>query len=76
MNSTFLTLNWKDVLKGFLVAVITALLTASYNAINAGGVNLTWDFWKPTLLAALGGGIAYLIKNVLTNSNGEILKKE
>lgn len=76
MKSGFLNLNWTDLAKGLLVAVIGAILTAVYQAIEAGTLAWTWAFWQPIVLAGLGAGIAYLIKNFFTNSQDEVLKKE
>lgn len=76
MNSNFLNLNWKDVVKGFVVAVVMAILTGIYTGIQANQFPVTWEQWKVILITSLGAGIAYLLKNVLSNSNGEILKKD
>ena len=76
MNSSFLSLNWMDLLKGLLVAVIGAILTAVYQALQAGTMTFTWAFFQPILLTGLAAGIAYLIKNFLTNSQGFPLKTE
>lgn len=76
MKSNFLNLNWKDLVKGFIVAVITAIITAVYEAIQAGTIQFTWPFFEPVLITALGAGLAYLIKNWLTNSNDQFVKKE
>ncbi|MDD5353541.1 MAG: hypothetical protein PHS93_10300 [Candidatus Omnitrophica bacterium] len=76
MNSNFLNLNWKDFLKGLLVAVIAAFLTGAYEALQAGTIEFTWAFWQPIVIAAAGAGLAYIIKNLIQNSEGDILKKE
>ena len=75
MNSSFLKLNVKDLLKGFIVAVFAALLTGVYNAIQT-GISFTWAFWQPIVLTAVGAGLAYLIKNLFSNSDGMPLSKE
>jgi len=74
--SNLFSLNWKDLLKGFLVAVLAALLTGVYQALQAGTIAFTWVFWQPIVLSAVGGGIAYLLKNFIQNSSGEILKAD
>lgn len=56
-------LNWSDVLKGLLVAVITPVITIITSSINAG--TLTFD-WKAIGLTALAAGLAYLAKNLFT----------
>lgn len=76
MKSNFLNLNLPDYVKGFILAIITALITGVYNALNNGGIEFTWIFFKPIVFTAVGAGLAYLIKNVFTNSNDQFLKKE
>jgi hypothetical protein len=65
-----------DLLKGLLVAVIGAMLTGIYEAITAGSLTWTWSFFQPIVLTGIAAGIAYLIKNFLSNSNGVPLKPE
>ena len=74
-NSTFLSIKWKDVLKGFITAVITAILMAIYPLLQGGGT-ITLDQLKASGLIGLTAGVGYLIKNVFTNSNDQFLKKE
>lgn len=76
MKSNFLSLNLKDLIKGFVVAVSMAILTAVYTAIEAGNLAFTWEFFKPVLITGLGAGIAYLLKNLFTNSQDQMLMKE
>ena len=76
MNSNFFSLNWLDLAKGLLVAVIGAILTGVYQAIQAGSLVWTWLFWQPIILTGVGAGLAYLIKNFFSNSSGEPLKTE
>jgi hypothetical protein len=76
MKSTFLGLNWKDFLKGGIVAFIVAVLTGALQLFQTGPVEWTWLFWQPTIYAGITALIAYLLKNLVTNSNDEILKGE
>ncbi len=76
MNSNFFSLNWLDLGKGLLVAVIGSILTAVYQAIQAGQLTWTWAFFQPIVLTGVAAGIAYLIKNFFSNSAGEPLKGE
>ncbi len=71
--STILKLNVQDLVKGLIVTVLTSVLTIAYNTVSAG--SLTFD-WKAIGLTALTSGLAYLMKNLLTNSEGEFLGKE
>jgi hypothetical protein len=73
MNSTFLTLGSKDFIKGLLVAVLSAVITIVYNTIQNG--SLTFD-WKTIGMTALTSAVAYIMKNLFSNSNGKFLKKE
>lgn len=74
MKSNFFNLNWSDFGKGFVVAVITALLTYLYEALQTG--DFTSIDWKVVLSTTVLAGVSYLFKNLVTNSEGEVLKKE
>jgi hypothetical protein len=69
----FLKLNLNDWQKALIVAILTSPITLIYNSLQSG----VFDFdWKKILAAALTGGIGYLLKNFLTNSQGQILTTE
>lgn len=74
-SSDLFKLNEKDIIKGLIIAFITALLTGIYQVIQSDGV-IDWATIKPVLLASVGATISYLLKNVFTNSNDNILQKE
>ena len=69
--SDFLKLNLKDLIKGVIVAALTTVLTIVLGTLEQG--SLTFD-WKAIGLAALTAGLAYLTKNLFTNSDGKIGK--
>ncbi len=73
MKSSFLSLNTKDFVKGLVITVLTSVLSIIYSSLQAG--SLTID-WKVILTTGLTSAIGYIIKNYLTNSKDEILKKE
>jgi hypothetical protein len=73
MNSSFLNIDLKDLGKGLIVAVLTSVLTIVYNTVEAG--SLTFD-WKLITTTAITTGLGYLLKNLLTNSQGETFKAE
>jgi hypothetical protein len=75
-KSKFGKLNSKDIIKGLIVAVATALLTGALQLFQAGPVEWTFAFWQPTVYGGITAGIAYLLKNVLTNSEDNIGKGE
>jgi hypothetical protein len=72
-QSSFLSLNTKDFIKGLLLAVLTTVITIVYNSLQAG--DLTFD-WKSIGTTALTTALAYIMKNLLTNSNDQFLGKE
>lgn len=73
MKSSIFTLNKSDFLKGLIIAVITAVITILYNTVQVG--SLSFD-WKAISTAAASAALAYIMKNLLTNSEDEFLKKE
>ena len=75
-SSNFLRLNIGDIIKGFTVAIIFALLSSTYQILASGHILFVWSFWQPIIFNALAAGISYLIKNVFTNSDGQLLKSE
>jgi hypothetical protein len=75
MGSKFLRLNRHDFIKGIIVTVICALLTGFYELIATGGV-INRETVKPVIIAAVGAGISYISKNLLSNSKGDFMKAE
>jgi hypothetical protein len=73
MNSTIFTLNTNDFLKGLIMAVLSSVITIVYQTVEMG--SLVFD-WKAIGTMALTSGLGYIIKNLLTNSTGQFLKKE
>ena len=65
-------LNYRDFLKGLLVAVIGAVLTTVQTSLDAG--SLTFN-WKTIATVGITAGVAYLVKNFATPSQ-IILKKD
>lgn len=75
MNSQFLKLNLKDAVNGFVVAFLTAALSGVVQSLDSGVLpNLVQ--LKASGLIGLTAGLSYLLKNIFTNSNGELLKTE
>jgi len=75
-RTKFLNLGWNDIIKGVIMAFLSALVIGLYQAIELETIQFTWIFFKPIVLTSFGAAIAYLIKNIFTNSNGEPFKKE
>lgn len=61
--SDFLKLNLNDILKGLLMAVLTPVIVVVQQSLEAG--IFVFD-WKSIGVAALSGGVAYLVKNFFT----------
>lgn len=74
MRSELLKLNYRDLLKGFILAIITAITTYLYEVIKNG--DLTTFRWETILTTAVIAAVGYLTKNLLTNSDGEIATAE
>jgi hypothetical protein len=73
MQSTLFTLNTSDFIKGLLMAVLSTVITVVYQTVEAG--SLVFD-WKSIGTMALTSALAYIMKNLITNSQGQLLKKE
>lgn len=73
MNSSLFTLNSKDWIKGLVIAVLTAVITVVYSTIQAGTLMLDW---KAISIAGISAALAYITKNLLTNSQDQLLTKE
>ena len=73
MNSTFLTLNSNDFIKGLIMAVLSTVITVVYQTVEAG--SLVFD-WKAIGTMALTTALAYIMKNLFTNSTGKLFAKE
>ena len=75
MKSKFFTLDWKDLLRGLLIAFLTAILTGVINILDTGAV-FTWMTIKPVLIAGISAALSYLLKCLATNSQDQIFKRE
>jgi len=75
MRSKFLKLNTHDFIRGLIVVVICTFITGIYQLLANGGT-VNWLTVKPVIIAAIGAGISYLTKNLLSNSQGDFLKSE
>ena len=73
MNSKFLNLDSTDFIKGLIMAVLSTVITVVYQTVEAG--SLTFD-WKAIGTMALTSALAYIMKNLFTNSTGQLFGKE
>ena len=75
MKSKYLSITIKDVLKGAIVAVLTSIATAVIPILQTGEIPGIEQL-HTILIAGVGAGVAYLLKNFFTNSNDQILTRE
>lgn len=71
MQSGIFKLGMVDLAKGLVLALLTAVLTSAQQAITAGNLDpASWD-WRTIGGVALGAGVAYLLKNLLSTTDGK-----
>ena len=71
--SKILSLNFSDFWKGFIVAVFGAVLGIIYKTVDAGSLDFDWIF---ILKSGILAGLSYLLKQLATNSKGELFTGE
>lgn len=75
MKSKFLTLDWKDLSRGLLIAFLTAVITGIINMLDTGAV-FTWATLRPVLIAGISATLSYLLKCLATNSQDQMFRRE
>ncbi len=75
-NSKIFNLNWVDLGKGLLIAFLAAFLGGILELLQTGVLPVTWALLQPILEISLAAGVSYLLKNLFTNSQGELGKNE
>lgn len=73
--SEFLKLNGKDLFKGMIVAAL-AVITGSLSVILDAGALPTSAEWLNIAKVAGTAAVSYLLKNLFTNNNDELLKAD
>ena len=76
MKSELFKLNWNDFFKGLIVAVLSAVITFLYDLVQAGDFVLNAELLNKVLTVSASALLAYLLKNLFTNSSDKVLKKE
>lgn len=74
-NSPFGKLNLRDLINGLVVAFLTASLTGLVQILDSGVLPSLAEL-KSAGLAGVVASLAYLLKNLVTNSQGEVAKIE
>jgi len=72
MKSKLYSINLKDVAKGLIVAVLSAVLTWLLQALNAPGFDFYQMNYSEVGRVAFAAGIAYVVKNYLSNADGQV----
>lgn len=71
--SDFFKINVFDLSKGLIVATLTAIVVLISDTISAGTFTFNWtNIWHTGVAAA----VAYLMKQLVTNNQGELLQKD
>ena len=73
--SNFLNLNIDDLVKGFIVAFLSTALTGLIATLDSGALPTLAEI-KSAGVVGITAGLSYLLKNLLTNSQGQILKND
>lgn len=72
MLSQLFRLNLTDLLKGLVVAVLAAVLAAIQKMLSDNGLNFSAQDGQFILNVALSSGVAYLVKNFVTDENNKL----
>ena len=75
MKSKLFSLHLNDVVHGFVTAFATASFTGITMSLESGHLPTLAEL-KTQLLIGLAGGLGYLFKKFISNSDGKILAKE
>ena len=74
-NAQLFSWKAKDFLKGFIMAILTVIVTGVAITLNKGALPSLEDL-KALALTGLAAGVSYLVKNFFTNSKDEFMIKE
>ncbi|MBU2177504.1 MAG: hypothetical protein KJ556_20620 [Gammaproteobacteria bacterium] len=75
MNAKFLRLNMDDLMRGFVVSILSSVLSSAVVILQAGNLP-TLAQLKTIALIGVSAGVSYLVKNLLTNSEDKLFKAE
>lgn len=67
------TLNLADFGKGLFVAVLAAVAIQLLAVVNTPGFDFSLFNWSETARVALASGLGYIVKNFITDKQGNIL---
>lgn len=67
-QSNFLSLGWRDFLRGLIIAILTPVLVIIQQSLDTGSLIFNW---QTIGYSAIAGGVAYLLKNILTSPDSK-----
>ncbi len=78
MWAKFLNLGLVDYVRGFVTAAFAAVVAIVLPLLEqlSKGAQVVFPSWETILYVALSAGLAYLVKNLLTNSKDQMFKAE
>lgn len=74
-KSAFGKFNWRDILHAFIMTFLASSLTGIIELLQSGHIP-TLESMKVHATVGLTAGLVYVLKVVLENSKGQLLKKE
>jgi uncharacterized membrane protein len=76
-SSAFLSLNISDLLKGFIVAFTSAIITGLYTYASSVPPTVpSAEQLKTIAMVGFASALAYILKNLFTNSKDQFMTKE
>lgn len=76
MKNGLFALNWNDLLKGVITAVIAAVIAVLYGVVIVTGFDVFKADWVSIYHNTVNAGVvtlvSYLFKNLLTDNNGTV----
>jgi hypothetical protein len=68
--SKLFRLGWSDLVRGLIVTILASGLGALMEALQAGAID-----WRNVAIVALSAAVGYIIKNLLTDTEGKFVGK-
>jgi len=75
MKAKLFSVHTRDIIKGLILAMITAVLTFAVNELQS-GTQIDKELFKRMGITALISFLSYIIKNFFTNSKDEFVSPE
>ena len=75
MKAKLFSIHFRDITKGIILAVITAVITFAINELQSGSA-VDINLLKRMGVTALISFLSYILKNFLTNSKDEFVTPE